>query len=605
MTSSALAYHSCEINFVKYINGEMPADLAKNPAINLWNESFDSSLVFAKIKSLPKDEQQKYLLELSKLVHKDQTFNDNIVSLINKYQREGIIDKQFIDRHFLKKEFEFANFYYSSAKNEVTTFLDIDPEKMDYIKKIVTQFELSAKTQTEYEATLLRSNLTHDDLQFAIKKGMKLREDPRDLEQFKRYLDFLDNTKPHKIKKALKNIEDIYVYSYKASILPYNPLQKPHVQFLEQNARLEKFTGKRVKEIERGLKLQQKSGVVEEIDEIVQKEANGFFVDIREKLRLKKRVADEPLPASLKKRAAVQAKHETSIYRKLLNGCNSGNSQRLDSAKKKFSRFKFGLTLGIGPALYIFNNTDKMDTDPYFWEKLGHEVVMGILFTYVGNKLFTNTSTTFWRKYVEGYVKFGALSYVEAWSYEELFGGKSLIRHFQKLYKGKVPESEIEEAFNKLKNSKDFEKQINELFAYLDDMGKKNNTKNFLDKHFNLSTHSSLDDSFRITQEDLETEEAREMVMELVAERLYLQSMGDWPLFQTGGKDTDRFAFYRARNILWDMEGLIMNLAIFELMCREPLGKVGSWGAIIAMVMAEKYFLGDITYQYRRDAINQ
>ena len=119
-----------------------------------------------------------------------------------------------------------------------------------------------------------------------------------------------------------------------------------------------------------------------------------------------------------------------------------------------------------------------------------------------------------------------------------------------------------------------------------------------------IGAYSSLDDD-RITQEDLETEEGREMMMELLAERMYLQNMGNWPVFQTGNTGLDRWSFYRMRNIVWDMKGLALNIAIFQIMCREPLGKVGSWGLILGLVLGDQFFSGDLTYGMRRDAINQ
>ena len=602
---TATAYAPCEINFVKYINGEMPADLAKNPAINLWDERFDANQVQKQLATLSTAEKEKYILELSKLVHKDTIYNKNLSSLVNLLSKEKNISKEFVVKNFINKEFEHARFYYSKINKDLAVQVNVDPEKFERVNKLIKNSELSPQYKEDYEHIFLQSQITADSIDIAVQSGLRLRQNPRDFEQLKNYLEFLDNTRQNKLKKGLQNIEEIYNYSYKHGLLPYNPLQKPHIQFLEQMSRLKDFTKRRIQEVERTFKLQQRNGVVTEIDEAVEKEANGYLVHIQEKLRLKKRIEDEVLPSSLKKRAIVQAKHETNIYRKILNGCNSGSSQRIEGAKKKFSRFKFALALGVAPTFYITKNYDKKDTDPFFWEKLGHEIVLGIFFTMVGNKIFTNTNSTFWGKYIDGYIKFGALSYMEAWSYEELFGGKSLIRHFQQIYKGQLTESELEKEFQKLKESKDFEKEVKELLSFLDEKSKLNNTKNFLDKYFNLSTYSSMDENLKITQEDLESEEAREMMMELLAERIYLNSMGDWPLFQVGSKDLDRFAFYRTRNLLWDIEGLVMNLAIFELMCREPFGKIGSWGAIISMIVAEKYLTGDITYQYRREAINQ
>ena len=117
--------------------------------------------------------------------------------------------------------------------------------------------------------------------------------------------------------------------------------------------------------------------------------------------------------------------------------------------QKKFTRFKFALAFGMTPIMYVYKNKDKMGKDPYFWEKLGHEMVMGIVFTYVGSKIITNTGSTFWKKYFEGYLKFGVLSLGEAWTYDELFGQKSMVRHFQKFYKKGITESELEEEFEK------------------------------------------------------------------------------------------------------------------------------------------------------------
>lgn len=247
-----------------------------------------------------------------------------------------------------------------------------------------------------------------------------------------------------------------------------------------------------------------------------------------------------------------------------------------------------------------------MDTDPYWFERMGYEWAIGLAFTVVGNKIVTNSSTSFFRKYLEGYAKFSVLDGVNAYGYDALFGKHSYIRYFQQIYKGKDLEpSEIEKEFEKLKNSPTFEEDFAALMAYVEEKSKENNTKNFLDKHFNLSTYSSLDDEFRITQEDLETAEAQEVIMELLAERMYLQNMGNWPIFQTGNTGADRWSFYRVRNIIWDMKGLAVNLAIFQIMCREPLGKIGSWGLILALYFGDTMFSGDLTYGMRRDAINQ
>ena len=583
----------------------MPASLSENPQINLWDERFNPDEIIKSFKSYDNKEVINYIEELTKLVHKDKTFNNNLSQLVTKLYLDKRINYKFIKKNFLKKEYRTASFYFSKTRRELTSQIELDPNKVNFIKKFVrSQKNISDFYKSEYTKTLIQSNRSIDDIQLAIKSGMTLRPNAKDLEQFKRYIEYLDNSKPHQISSAMRKIEYIYNYTYRPK-LPYNPMRPMHERFLNQNLKIKKFVTKRTREIERGLKLQQKTGLIDEIDEAAQREANGIKVHVKEKLRFSKKIDDMELPHSLRARASQQAKFESNIFRRMLNGCNSGNSQRIAGAAKKFSRFKFSLALGATPFFYIQKNYDKMDTDPFFWEKLGHELFMGVVFTWVGNKIFTNNATTFWKKYFEGHLKFSPLSYAEAWSYEELFGERSSIRYFQKLYKGDVSDSKLEKIFNELKASPTFEKDVEELLSYLEEKSKKRNTMNMLDKHFNLSTYSSIDDDTKITQEDLESEEAREMLMELIAERIYIQNMGKSALFQTGGKDTDRFAFYKARSILWDIKGLAVNLAIFEMMCREPFGKVGSWAAILALVIGDQYITGDLTYQWRRDAINQ
>ena len=165
--------------------------------------------------------------------------------------------------------------------------------------------------------------------------------------------------------------------------------------------------------------------------------------------------------------------------------------------------------------------------------------------------------------------------------------------------------SVIEEELEQLKKSPTFDQDVKELLGFLDEKSKLANTKNLLDRYFNLSTYSSLDDEFKITQEDLETEEGREVMLELLAERMYLANMGELPLLQTGNKGADRWAFYRARNVLFDIKAMALNIAMFEIMCREPLGKVGSWGLVLGLLVGDWVVTGDWTYGMRREAINQ
>lgn len=605
----------CEIAFVKLLNGKIPATATGNPAVNMWDERFlAENLLEDVLKVNDKAKRVEFLEDLIKLVHKDQIYVDNLSSVVNMMLKEGMLDFKDINRLFLQRSFNNASFFYSHTSKELSSKINIDPTKMAFIDDLINSSGLTKTLRKEYKNILMHSNRTAEELEFAIKNGMKLHNDMKHMEQFKKYMEFLDPAKPGKVKKGLKNIEKIYDFDFNHKWYTIEMLQGPDKQFLAQKSRLKSFEKKRYVELEADMKAQKKRPELykELSDQLDNKRAGKPYSkkrikELRSEIeKVKKNVDDVTLTKSQKNRLARHANGEKSIYRKMLNGCNSGDSKRLESAKKKFVRFKLGVGLVAMPTFYTIKNYDKMDTDPYWFERMGYEWAIGLAFTVVGNKIVTNSSTSFFRKYLEGYAKFSVLDGVNAYGYDALFGKHSYIRYFQQIYKGKDLEpSEIEKEFEKLKNSPTFEEDFAALMAYVEEKSKENNTKNFLDKHFNLSTYSSLDDEFRITQEDLETAEAQEVIMELLAERMYLQNMGNWPIFQTGNTGADRWSFYRVRNIIWDMKGLAVNLAIFQIMCREPLGKIGSWGLILALYFGDTMFSGDLTYGMRRDAINQ
>jgi hypothetical protein len=597
----------CEINFVKFLSGKLPAEVSGNTAVNLWDELFDADLLVDSISKMPKKSSQVMTIkELTRFVSKDKVFTQNLSDVVTKLHQKKILTYKEIEAMFLRDNFDNARFFWSHKTKTLTSQIDIDQSKIDLVERIIRDSRLPKNKAKEYRNILLQSNRTTDEINLALKNGMKLHNSNEHLDQFRKYIEFLDDAQKHKVKKGLKRIEDIYDFNFQHRITTLDPILPPHKQFLAQKSRLNSFEQRRYKKILKQYKLKEQNKITKEIDELAAREARGEVVSLAEKRRLMKKLDDTELPAALRKRAKRQAAGERSIYRKMLNGCNSGSSPRLASAAKKFSRFKFGLAMTSIPTFYLMKNWDKKDEDPHFWEKLGYEMFIGITFTFVANKLITNSQTSFLRKYVEGYVKFGTLDAVfNGFGYDQLFGAHAHIRHLQKLYRPDVPESKIEEELKKLTESPTFEEDVKELIDYLEAKSKEHNLKNTLNKWFNTGAYNSLDDDFRITREDLESEEAREALMELVAERLYLQNMGEWPIFQSGNHGADRWLFFRGRNVLWDLKGIALNLAMFQIMCREPFGKIGSWAAVIAMALGDQMFSGNLTYGLRREAINQ
>lgn len=598
----------CEIAFVKLLNGKIPAQARGDATLNLWDERFNPESIISTIKDLPtKDARINFLKDLKKLVHKDQDFVTNLSSTVNLMLERKLIGASDVKKLFVTVQNSKATFFYSTRQRALTGKLNVDFDKASAVDELINKFTLSKNLKKDYKDLFLSSNRTADEIEVALKNGLKLRNDAKSFEQLKLYMEFLDNSKANTVKKGLKQIEKIYNYNYKHTYSIVDQVLPVHKKFLAQKSRINAFETRRIQEIEQGFKTQMNTKYTKQLDDLLARKKAGEKISKSELAAVKKKIRESKLSKGLKKRALSQAKGEKSIFRKLMSGCGSGSSKRLDSARKKFMQFKFGVGLAGTPLFYWMKNKDKMETDEYWYEKLGYEWATSIIYSYAGGKIVTGKNSSFWGKYLKGFFGFRAMDAGSALAYDQLFGKNQQIQQIQKLYKGESKErpiTELEKEFNELMKSPSFASDVKGLLAYLEEKSSQVNTKYYLDKFFNLGTYSSLE-SNKITQEDLETEEGKEMMMELLAERMYLQNMGDWPIFQTGNHGADRWSFYAARATFWDIKSLAFNLMLFQIMCKEPLGKVGSWGLVLALYLGDQYVSGDLTYGYRREAINQ
>ena len=596
----------CELSFVKYIGGKLPAEVSGTNTVNLWSEVFDANLMIEKITQGQVANQLDIVKELARYVGKDKVYTKNLSDLVTKLYEKKLISQTQIKKIFLQHEFQNARFFWSPQAKKLTSQINISQEKIAVVDNILANSGVSKRYRKEYRDILLQSDRTADDLVYALNNGLILHNSSKHLEQFRHYFEYLDQIRASSVRKGLKNIEKIYDFKYQHSFLTIDTVLPPHKQFLAQKSRINTFEQKRVTELMNEYKLREKDKISKELIELEARIARGEKVLEAEKRQLQAKLDEIELPQSLRKRALRQAAGEKEIYRRMMNGCNSGSSPRLANAAKKFKRFKVALSLTTVPTFYLMKNWDKREEDPFFWEQLGYEVTTGLAFTFVANKLITNNNTSFLQKYIEGYVKFGAMDgVINGFGFEQLFGANAHIRYLQRLYRPDVTDSQIEKELKVLMESPTFEDDLKNLMSYLEEKSKDRNLKNLIEQTFNVGAYNSIDGDMAITAKDLESEEAREVLMELLAERLYLQNMGDWPIFQSGNKGADRWLFYRGRNVLYDIKAVAVNLAIFQIMCREPFGKIGSWAAVFSLVIADQMISGNFTYGLRREAINQ
>lgn len=583
----------CEISFISLVNGKIPADIMKTEKLNMWSQKFSAvEFVDSFTEITSKVEKIDAINQLKRLAYKDQDYIDNLSDITNELLRRRVFTAKELKEVMLQTtDVSQVRFYYSNKLKKFSGKVEIDSDKYTLLSRFVESQKLTRSMKKEYLNILMFSNRDANEFQYAINNGLKLRNDKKSLNQFKEYLEFIDASKKSQVKKAFRKIDEIYNFDYTYNLASYtsSSLLNPRKRFLIQKNRIQKYEKRRLQRLEKAFV----------------KDNNG-----------------KKLSKAQKTRIVAQAKGEASIFNRLLNGCNGSGGKSLKTAAKKFSRFKLGLSLTMTPTFYYIKNADKLDKDNenfdrYWFERLGYEMGMSFVFTYIGNWIFLKSGNgflrkvggDFWGRYFEGYFLFGALDGVNAGIYDVMFGSKGYAAIVQKFYRPDLKnyvseETPLEARYKELIKSPDFEKQLKKLNDFLEARSKDSNIKNFLNERLNLYTYKSGDDLTKITLEDLETKEGKEFMMELLAEKMYADNMGQWEEFQTGSTGGDRWLFYRVRNTAWDLKGLISNLAIFQIMCREPLGPRASWLLSLAIVGANELLSGP-NYKFRREMINQ
>lgn len=563
----------CELPFYPNVSKLLNANQSEDLYLQLWTSEFDLNSFtknFLTGKSTKK--QFRVLEELIEQLDRDPIYGKNVANILsNQIKNNSELSIQIL-RLLNEKKFNFYKMVFEPANSTFVYRQIISKKKTRLIDKLISSKKLNKSMRDKYKRLLKESNLSESEIVDLMNTNWNPTANMRDFEQFADFLEFIKKLDDNMKKSAIADLNKIFNYNFK----PLQPvlldgIRSPINQFLSQQYRVQQRLQDRIKELEK-----------------IASAGNSKMVP---KVR-----------ASI----ANQAGQEMKIFKRFLNSCGSGSTTRIASARKKFTRFKFGLFLTLTPTFYIYKNHDKIGSDPYFWHKLGHEMLIGMLFTMVSNRIFTNTGTTFWSKYFTGLRNFAIIGATDVALYDYFYGSNDMARYINAFLSGKnVDKSQLEKQFDELKNDPEFEKKVAELIAYAKEREKDNNLKNFLNKHINLDFYSSEKYPEKITQEDLEGPEAQEFIMQLLAEKIYAENMGNHPVFQSGSHGADRWLFYNSRNVLFDLKALILNAAIFQMMCTQPFGKAGTWGAIISLVVTDSYISNKATYGFRRDWINQ
>lgn len=575
-------YRPCEIALAKYINGNQFVTEFGTHRVNFWYEEFDANWMLSTFSE--KSELIESIRMLKAFLNNDPIFNKNLENFINQAISQNKIMFSEVKAIFREKNINKTLISFASlekgAKNSIRLKIADDPAALKAWLDINKSKKLSKFYQNEYQRILFSLDFTKEEFEL-LGKNYKPTGKIDDLKRFEDYMDFIKYRNIDYRLKAIADIKNIHTPIGNVSGTPATAFKEYKIKINEYRARREKFHFERHKKNNQG--------------------------DVSEEKLL---------------HAKLRAKHEASLYQKLLAGCKGNfKSPSLKSATRKFKNFKIASSLGFGMWGYTNANKDKLDPnlsnfdqlkielglgdgikkvgddyDAYWYRRLMYEIGSGLAFTWVNNLIITNPGMTAFKKGWSGYLKFSVMDGINAWGYDGAFAGDP---------------KKVQEEFEKLRRDPNFQKRLEEILKEVYDKTSKNSVKKILDEHFNMSASTSKEDLEKITLEDLQSSEAQELIMELLAERMYLNSMGDIPLFQTGSTGTDRWFFYRLYNIPNTIKSVAVDLLIFRIMCMNSgsnsskLDTAKAFLISLAIQLIDKRITTPILYEPRRKAINQ
>jgi hypothetical protein len=282
--------------------------------------------------------------------------------------------------------------------------------------------------------------------------------------------------------------------------------------------------------------------------------------------------------------ARSKAREKSRIYENVSNGCKTkGSSPENKAAAKKFAKFKMfiGTTNTIGA--YAYFNWDK-DKDLQWFSKLGYEISISMIMSWINSKILTNPNAGYVQKALMNYGTYAVSDIFSSIGYAKLFGTSN---------------KKIEEEYEKLKNDPDFKEKLKKLHNFLEEQKV---DQNFIE-NFNHNFSDTNFDPEKISPADLESQEMRDMLTEIMSDQLYEENAGD--LLQTGSVAMDRYSFARMYGIYAVPKGIAVNLWIYHTLCMSSINPKAAYLKATLIYMTDSIFNNVVYYKMRRTSINQ
>ena len=291
---------------------------------------------------------------------------------------------------------------------------------------------------------------------------------------------------------------------------------------------------------------------------------------------------------------------EQKRYQELYYGCRALRPNEINkAAAKDFKRFNFALSFGTLGASYAFYNMDK-DINSQWFEKLGYDLGVTLLFTFVGNNIQTKATDTQITKSLKSYFIGRALGITDIAIYDPIFN------HEQEDAQARIEE---------LKKDPEYKKKIEELMKLYKERGVYRQYKDQILHSLKKLPESitlgvggnSVDENGvdwnNLTHDDLDRPEVQDVLVAAAMAQIYNETKGE--LIDTGDTGLDRYTFNTLYYGAQIPKSIAQNFLTYRMLCMGQDNPKLSFTKAVLFNVSTNFIMNQVLFGFREKAINQ
>lgn len=285
-------------------------------------------------------------------------------------------------------------------------------------------------------------------------------------------------------------------------------------------------------------------------------------------------------------------------YKELYYGCRALRPNKVNgNAANDFKRFNLSLGLGTLAASYAFYNMDK-EKDAMWFAKLGYDIGVTVMFSYVGSAIQTKPTDTQITKSLKGYLSGRILGLTDVVFYPFLSNERG----------------QAEKRLQALRKDPNFEKEYKKLLAAYQERGVYRKLKNAVIARAKMlpvvslgvkgdSVDSNGVDWNNLSPSDLDREEVQEVLMLAAMAQIYEESKGE--LIETSDSGLDRYVYNSMYYGVMIPKSIVQNYITYQMLCMgQDRPKVAFTQAVLFNVVSG-FLTNQVLFSWREKAINQ